>query len=562
MRARIKGDPPLSRAGKLRFLFVPYRWGEDLAGGAERLHRRLVRELVDAGHSVEVWTTTAHRFRPFCHWGALWNQFLPEGDTRDEGVLVRRFRARRFPKLYLAYEAKRVQRAHERLPLDVPDARLAGIKGPLLDTDWHEVEPTPDGPRRWSSGLSHIRLPASHEGGTLVLRGDAPWVVDAKLGAEDGVAARRTRGNFELRAEIPRGVVRVPLRVDGAQRPLRDFRTLGVRLAQMTFQSEAQTLDGDLWRDARAYAKDEDLWAHAQRQPEWMEGSFARLRGPNSPGLEESLARDTARFDVILSANLPWRLYGGAGARGGKPRRVLIPLMHIGDSYYYRRQYLEAMRKADLVAAMTPWAASKVFPQTGSVATFVGAPVWPDERLVRMADARPVRDRSAMKVLTVSRKSPDKRYREIAESAARLKSAGTAVEFIGVGEDIDGAAMPEGTTWRGALGDDALRECWLHADVFVLMSESESFGMVIVEAWHARLPVIANPRCAPVASLIEDGVTGILATPGAELDAALARLARDPELRRRIADAGCARARREFVRGAAAQRLVDALSTM
>jgi len=94
------------------------------------------------------------------------------------------------------------------------------------------------------------------------------------------------------------------------------------------------------------------------------------------------------------------------------------------------------------------------------------------------------------------------------------------------------------------------------------MSESESFGMVIVEAWHARLPVIANPRCGPVASLIEDGVTGILATPGAELDAALARLARDPELRRRLADAGCERARREFVRGAAAQRLVDALSTM
>jgi glycosyltransferase involved in cell wall biosynthesis len=434
--------------------------------------------------------------------------------------------------------------------------------GALLDTDWHEVEPTPDGPRRWSSALSHIRFSPNHEGGTLVLRGTAPWSVDAKLGAEDGVAAKRIRGAFELRAEIPRGVGRVPLRIAGAQRPLRDFRTLGVMLAGMSFENETRTIEGDLWRDARSFASDEELWSHTQRQPEWMEGSFARLRGPNSPELEDALAKNIADFDVIVSANLPWKLHGGGTARGGKPRRVLIPLMHVGDAYYYRRQYLDAMRKADLVAAMTPWAASKVFPKLGAVATFVGAPVWPDERLVRMADARPVRDRSAMRVLTVSRKSPDKRYREIAESVVRVRAGGASIEFIGVGEDIDGAAMPEGTSWRGALGDDALRECWLHADVFVLMSESESFGMVIVEAWHARLPVIANPRCGPVASLIEDGVTGILATPGAGLDAALARLARDPELRRRLADAGCARARREFVRGAAAQRLVDALSTM
>jgi len=549
----------VSASARLRILFVPYRWGEDLAGGAERLHRRLVRELVDAGHKVEVWTTTAHRFRPFCHWGALWNQFLPAGDTREDGVVVRRFRARRFPKIYLAYEARRIQRAHESLPLQVGDERLTGFVGPLLDADWHEVEPTSDGPRRWSGALAHVRLARGHAGGRMVLRGDAPWVVDAILGAEDGVAATRISGKFELQAEIPPGIQRVPLRIGGAQRPIRDFRTLGVRLSGVSFESGSGKVEGDLWRDSRAFSSEEELWAHAQRQPAWMEESFARLRGPNSPELEAALAHKAGDFDVVISANLPWKLHGGGAGRGGKPRRVLIPLMHVGDSFYYRRQYLDAMRKADLVAAMTPWSASKVFPALGSAAKFIGAPVWPDDKLIRMADARPVRDGSTLRVLTVSRKSSDKRYREIAESVVRVRNSGLAIEFIGVGEDLDGAPMPEGTSWQGSLNEDALRDLWLKADAFVLMSESESFGMVIVEAWHARLPVIANPRCGPVASLIEDGVTGILAAPGPELDAALTSLARDPELRRRLADAGCERARREFVRGAAAQRLLDAL---
>ena len=46
--------------------------------------------------------------------------------------------------------------------------------------------------------------------------------------------------------------------------------------------------------------------------------------------------------------------------------------------------------------------------------------------------------------------------------------------------------------------------------MFGLMSESESFGMVFLEAWMRRKPVIGNRRCGAVASLIEDGVDGFL----------------------------------------------------
>ena len=43
-------------ARKYRFLFVAYRWGDDPTGGAEIHHRRLVKDLIELGHNVEVWT--------------------------------------------------------------------------------------------------------------------------------------------------------------------------------------------------------------------------------------------------------------------------------------------------------------------------------------------------------------------------------------------------------------------------------------------------------------------------------------------------------------------------
>ncbi|MEQ8819976.1 MAG: hypothetical protein RLY93_07000, partial [Sumerlaeia bacterium] len=73
-----------------------------------------------------------------------------------------------------------------------------------------------------------------------------------------------------------------------------------------------------------------------------------------------------------------------------------------------------------------------------------------------------------------------------------------------------------------------------------------------------RSPVVANRHCGPAASLIEEGVDGLLAGGAEELAGALERLMEDRELGRRLGEAGERKARRDFTQRAATGRLLAA----
>jgi len=68
----------------MRLLFVVQRYGEDVAGGAERACREYASHLVARGHEVSVATSRA---RSYVDWA---NEY-PEGTAELDGVAVRRF---------------------------------------------------------------------------------------------------------------------------------------------------------------------------------------------------------------------------------------------------------------------------------------------------------------------------------------------------------------------------------------------------------------------------------------------------------------------------------------
>jgi glycosyltransferase involved in cell wall biosynthesis len=89
---------------------------------------------------------------------------------------------------------------------------------------------------------------------------------------------------------------------------------------------------------------------------------------------------------------------------------------------------------------------------------------------------------------------------------------------------------------------------WLaRADVFAHTSQWEGFGIVLLEAMLAGLPVVAT-RVSAVPEIVVDGVTGILVPRGDEhgVGSGLAALLADPERRRELGEAGRSRARDEF----------------
>ena len=86
-------------------------------------------------------------------------------------------------------------------------------------------------------------------------------------------------------------------------------------------------------------------------------------------------------------------------------------------------------------------------------------------------------------------------------------------------------------------------------DVFVMPSLAESFGIVYLEAWLCRRPVI-GARIGAVACVIRDGVDGLLVDPTspASLADAILGLLSDEDARRRLADAGYEKTLAKFTR--------------
>jgi glycosyltransferase involved in cell wall biosynthesis len=73
------------------------------------------------------------------------------------------------------------------------------------------------------------------------------------------------------------------------------------------------------------------------------------------------------------------------------------------------------------------------------------------------------------------------------------------------------------------------------ADVLVMPSRVEPFGMVVLEAWSAGVPVVVTPHGGPP-EFVEDGVSGLMADPfdPVALADAIGTLLQDGELRRKL----------------------------
>jgi hypothetical protein len=92
-----------------------------------------------------------------------------------------------------------------------------------------------------------------------------------------------------------------------------------------------------------------------------------------------------------------------------------------------------------------------------------------------------------------------------------------------------------------------LTEWYRKASIFVLPSYYETGGISAIEAMAFGLPVVAS-RTGGIPEVVEDGVTGILVPPGDSkaLGEAVIHLLREPDLRRRLGQAGRQRVLDEF----------------
>jgi glycosyltransferase involved in cell wall biosynthesis len=167
----------------------------------------------------------------------------------------------------------------------------------------------------------------------------------------------------------------------------------------------------------------------------------------------------------------------------------------------------------------------------------------------------------------VGRLQPWKNQHQLLEAVALLRSEGLPIHALVVGGSAYGlspeyaeqirtrvasADLAGAVTMTGHVPD--ARRLIPAADIHVNASEGEPFGIVLIEAMAAGLPVVAVNRGGP-AEIIEHERSGLLVgtSDPQDLATALRRLVNDVELRRRLGASG----HRRFVEQFTVARMSD-----
>jgi glycosyltransferase involved in cell wall biosynthesis len=110
-------------------------------------------------------------------------------------------------------------------------------------------------------------------------------------------------------------------------------------------------------------------------------------------------------------------------------------------------------------------------------------------------------------------------------------------------DDRHGVSTAADRVHRIPPAEDPPRQLYPQADVFVLPSAGESFGMVAAEAAAAGTPVIVSDRCG-IAGFFEDGEALVVPYDRSAIVRSIRRVLADNALRERLARGGPTAARR------------------
>lgn len=112
--------------------------------------------------------------------------------------------------------------------------------------------------------------------------------------------------------------------------------------------------------------------------------------------------------------------------------------------------------------------------------------------------------------------------------------------FIKLQHVVTALGLESQVTFHGHVSDKAmLAQFYQRANVFVLPSLVEGFGIVLLDAMSFGLPIVAT-WVGAIPELVQDGVNGLLVPPAdpATLAAAIDKLLASPELRRKYGENG------------------------
>ncbi|HEV2949149.1 MAG TPA: glycosyltransferase family 4 protein, partial [Gemmataceae bacterium] len=279
----------------------------------------------------------------------------------------------------------------------------------------------------------------------------------------------------------------------------------------------------------------------------------------------------TQTFDVVHATAFPYAWPIACGLRLARRHKIpflLTPFLHLGDpenekdrtrAGYTHPALLSLIRAADRVFVQTELERLELLRHGihQDKLILLGMGVNPAE--CTGGDRETARQRwGAQKGEVVighlANQSREKGTVDLLQAAERLWKQRTRFRLVLAGPEMANfrsfcnSWRPSGPVTRlGEIDDRQKRDFFAGIDLFALPSRSDSFGLVLLEAWANGIPNVAY-RAGGVAEVIHHEQDGLLVRCGNidELATALAHLIDDVSWRRSLGDCGRDRVAREF----------------
>jgi glycosyltransferase involved in cell wall biosynthesis len=309
---------------------------------------------------------------------------------------------------------------------------------------------------------------------------------------------------------------------------------------------------GALEQPTGGYIYDAAIVSRLRAAGDWLE--IVSIAAGSDPAQLAHTLMD-ARCDAIVGDALASRELGGALPRcEGRAARVL--LVHhltsweceVHNAPALREEEARAIAASDQLVATSAWTAGRLASEYGRTPEVVAPGSDRLERLgrVRGADERVVltfvggivpRKRLALLLEAMDRASPNLELRVIGDLARDQAYAASICDSL---ESRQG--LRKRVAVLGLVDNHTLAREFALADALVLPSSLEGYGMVLSEALHAGVPVIAT-RGGPIPEIVGQGDCALLFDGDANaLAVELTRFGSEPVLRERMRVAAEARA--------------------
>jgi glycosyltransferase involved in cell wall biosynthesis len=300
----------------------------------------------------------------------------------------------------------------------------------------------------------------------------------------------------------------------------------------------------------------------------WYEPLIFYGNGPICPAMFTTILRNARRYNLVHINNLHYShaLIAYIAARLRQLPIVITPHVHTKQRETHDIGYLwTILQGSDAVLTDTGAEKEYLAERLWNVEIVVGGNALSLDRFPPL-DQRQSRKRlgcpeEGFIVLFLGRKTDYKGLDKCLEAFAVLRQRRRDIYLLAVGPETDFSqalwlryAGLDGLIVYDSVSDEERLAALAACDVLAMPSCGEAFGVVYLEAWAYRKPVI-GARIASVSSIIDEGGNGFLVAHNqvAQLISRLTYLADDPEAAQMMGAQGRAKLEARYTR----DRLVD-----